>query len=98
MRSRPSEGRGADDLSGELGRGGICGPGVCQPLAGRVSAARGVVAASSSAVTRVLPVSMRALAQAANVIERCFVDMRRWARPMVGFVNVESVERIFIDL
>ena len=29
-----------------------------------------------------------------NVIERCFVEVRRRTRPMVCFVNVESVERI----
>jgi transposase-like protein len=30
----------------------------------------------------------------ANVIERCFVEVRRRTRPMVCFVNVESVDRI----
>jgi len=29
-----------------------------------------------------------------NVIERCFVEVRRRTRPMVGFTNVESVDRI----
>ena len=29
-----------------------------------------------------------------NVIERCFVEVRRQTRPMVCFVNVESVEHI----
>ena len=29
-----------------------------------------------------------------NVIERCFVEVRRRTRPMVLFRNVESVERI----
>jgi hypothetical protein len=28
------------------------------------------------------------------VIERCFVEVRRPTRPMVCFVNVESVDRI----
>jgi transposase-like protein len=28
-----------------------------------------------------------------NVIERCFVEVRRRTRPMVCFVNVESVDR-----
>ncbi len=28
-----------------------------------------------------------------NAIERCFVEVRRRTRPMVGFVNVQSVER-----
>jgi putative transposase len=29
-----------------------------------------------------------------NVIERCFVEVRRRTRPMVCFVNVQSVDRI----
>src|SRR5207248_5798967 len=29
-----------------------------------------------------------------NVIERCFVEVRRRTRPMVCFVNVASVDRI----
>jgi transposase-like protein len=29
-----------------------------------------------------------------NVIERCFVEVRRRTRPMVCFVNVHSVDRI----
>lgn len=29
-----------------------------------------------------------------NVIERCFVEVRRRTRPMVVFCNVESVDRI----
>jgi transposase-like protein len=29
-----------------------------------------------------------------NAIERCFVEVRRRTRPMVCFVNVESVDRI----
>lgn len=29
-----------------------------------------------------------------NVIERCFVEVRRRTRPMVSFVNVQSVDRI----
>jgi len=29
-----------------------------------------------------------------NVIERCFVEVRRHTPPMVCFVNVESVDRI----
>ncbi|MGA9390004.1 MAG: transposase, partial [Candidatus Sulfotelmatobacter sp.] len=30
-----------------------------------------------------------------NVIERCFVEVRRRTRPMVCFVNVESVRIIY---
>jgi transposase-like protein len=29
-----------------------------------------------------------------NIIERCFVGVRRRIRPMVCFVNVQSVDRI----
>ena len=29
-----------------------------------------------------------------NVVERCFVEVRRCTRPMVCFVNVASVDRI----
>ncbi|HET9177648.1 MAG TPA: transposase [Terriglobia bacterium] len=29
-----------------------------------------------------------------NAIERCFVEVRRRTRPMVCFVNVESLDRI----
>jgi transposase-like protein len=29
-----------------------------------------------------------------NMIERCFVEVRRRTRPLVCFVNVESVDRI----
>ena len=29
-----------------------------------------------------------------NAIERCFVEVRRRTRPMVVFINVESVDRI----
>jgi putative transposase len=33
-----------------------------------------------------------------NVIERCFVDVRRRTRPMVCFVNVKSVDRIIYSI
>jgi putative transposase len=33
-----------------------------------------------------------------NVIERCFVEVRRRTRPMVCFVNVQSVERIVFSI
>ena len=33
-----------------------------------------------------------------NVIERCFVEVRRRTRPMVCFVNVPSVERIIFSI
>jgi len=32
------------------------------------------------------------------VIERCFVEVRRRTRPMVCFVNVESVDRIIYSI
>jgi len=34
----------------------------------------------------------------ANVIERCFDEVRRRTRPMVCFVNVESVDRIIYSI
>ena len=33
-----------------------------------------------------------------NVIERCFVEVRRRTRPMVCFVNVQSVARIIFSI
>jgi transposase-like protein len=33
-----------------------------------------------------------------NIIERCFVEVRRRTRPMVCFVNVQSVERIIYSI
>ena len=33
-----------------------------------------------------------------NVIERCFAEVRRRTRPMVCFVNVESVDRIIYSI
>jgi transposase-like protein len=33
-----------------------------------------------------------------NVIERCFVEVGRRTRPMVCFVNVESVDRIIYSI
>ena len=33
-----------------------------------------------------------------NIIERCFVDVRRTTRPMVCFVNAQSVDRIIYSI
>ena len=33
-----------------------------------------------------------------NIIERCFVEVRRRTRPMVCFVNVHSVDRIIFSI
>ena len=33
-----------------------------------------------------------------NIIERCFVEVRRRTRPMVCFVNVLSVDRIIYSI
>ena len=33
-----------------------------------------------------------------NVIERCFVEVRRRTRPMVCFVNLQSVDRIIYSI
>jgi transposase-like protein len=36
--------------------------------------------------------------RATNVIERCFVEVRRRTRPMVSYVNVESVDCIIYSI
>ena len=33
-----------------------------------------------------------------NIIERCFVEVRRRTRPMVCFINVQSVDRIIYSI
>jgi putative transposase len=33
-----------------------------------------------------------------NVIERCFVEVRRRTRPMVCFVNVQSMDRLIYSI
>jgi len=33
-----------------------------------------------------------------NVIERCFVEVHRTTRPMVCFVNLQSVDRIIYSI
>ena len=33
-----------------------------------------------------------------NIIERCFVEVRRRTRPVVCFVNVQSVDRIIYSI
>lgn len=33
-----------------------------------------------------------------NIIERCFVEVRRRTRPMVTFVNIQSVDRIIFAI
>jgi transposase-like protein len=45
-------------------------------------------------IVRSLPQHLRRRWQATNVIERVFVGVRRWTRPMVCFVNVARVDRI----
>ncbi len=41
-----------------------------------------------------LPGRLRRKLRTTDIIERCFVEVRRRARPMVCFVNVKSVDRI----
>ena len=36
--------------------------------------------------------------RATNIIERCFVEVRRRTRPMVCFVNVQSVDHIMYSI
>jgi putative transposase len=40
------------------------------------------------------PPHLRRKLRTTNVIERCFVEVRRRTRPMVCFVNLHSMERI----
>ncbi len=44
------------------------------------------------------PFAMRKKLRTTNVIERCFVEIRRRTRPMVCFVNPESVDRIIFSI
>jgi len=44
------------------------------------------------------PRHLRRKLRTTNVIERCFVEVRRRTRPMVCFVNVESVDRIIYSI
>jgi putative transposase len=44
------------------------------------------------------PQHLRRKLRTTNVIERCFVEVRRRTRPMVCFVNVESVDRIIYSI
>jgi putative transposase len=44
------------------------------------------------------PAHLRRKLRTTNVIERCFVEVRRRTRPMVCFVNVASVDRILYSI
>jgi putative transposase len=44
------------------------------------------------------PAHLRKKLRTTNVIERCFVEVRRRTRPMVCFVNVASVDRILYSI
>ncbi len=44
------------------------------------------------------PRHLRRKLRTTNVIERCFVEVRRRTRPMVCFVNVASVDRIIFSI
>src|SRR6202158_5768294 len=44
------------------------------------------------------PTHLRQKLRTTNVIERCFVEVRRRTRPMVCFVNVASVDRILYSI
>jgi putative transposase len=44
------------------------------------------------------PAHLRQKLRTTNVIERCFVEVRRRTQPMVCFVNVESVDRILYSI
>ena len=44
------------------------------------------------------PKQLRKKLRTTNVIERCFVEVRRRTRPMVCFVNMASVDRIILSI
>jgi putative transposase len=44
------------------------------------------------------PPHLRSKLRTTNIIERCFVEVRRRTRPMVCFVNVQSVDRIIYSI
>ena len=44
------------------------------------------------------PAHLRKKLRTTNLIERCFVEVRRRTRPMVCFVNLESVDRILYSI
>ena len=44
------------------------------------------------------PQHLRRKLRTTNIIERCFVEVRRRTRPMVCFVNVQSVDRILYSI
>jgi putative transposase len=44
------------------------------------------------------PKQLRRRLRTTNIIERCFVEVRRRTRPMVCFVNVQSVDRIIYSI
>jgi len=44
------------------------------------------------------PRHLRRKLRTTNIIERCFVEVRRRTRPMVCFVNVQSVDRIIYSI
>jgi len=45
-----------------------------------------------------LPRHLRRKLRTTNTIERCLVEVRRRTRPMVCFVNVQSVDRIVYSI
>ena len=44
------------------------------------------------------PARLRQKLRTTNVIERCFVEVRRRTRPLVCFVNVQSIDRIIYSI
>ena len=100
-RLRRSEGRSPGDLSGR------------EPGSGRGLSRRSARAGAeltrlwSGGCSRICPELLSFFAfprhlwrklRTTNVIERCFVEVRRRTRPMVCFVNVESVDRIIYSI
>jgi putative transposase len=101
LRLRRSQSRSAGHLSGpEPCSGGSRLPPLPRPLATPLPWSGETVGARLAGTAGVLrfPRHLWRKLRTTNVIERCFVEVRRRTRPMVCFVNVESVDRIIYSI
>lgn len=101
-RPRRRQGGRPGHLSGQYaGRRRERRPALRASMAGGLPAAGHAAAPGSARIARVLPRSAGPFwgtLRTTNVIERCCVEVRRRARPMVCVVNVQSVERIICSI
>jgi hypothetical protein len=69
------------------------------PLAGKVRPHGAPVGTRSELLSVfAFPAHRHKKVRTTNVIERCFVEVRRRTRPMVCFVNLASVDRILYSI